>query len=443
MGLSKTNIGQFLRQTKFALAIVLAMHGYLLVAAWQQQSYLTDDSVQYLTIAENLTQGGVFSQSYAAPLSPDVQRTPGYPVFIYLMGRNCLLILVMQHIICLFSGVLIYGILLMSAGKRWAMYGAFLYLLQPYSAILASYILSETLFIFLLLAWLWMLLKFWRGDGLHWMAASLACLSLAALVRPVALPLLILVMVVMLVKALRDRRRWWMALAAILFVPAMILGPWLVRNHQRTNQWSLSTMGPMGMLHGRLGGLEAWRKGYGTDEHYLYMLGDSIAALEIGLPALRNYPLDKQTHETEQLAAGMSGLTFNYFWHHPLDAILFQLNSIYAMLKGVGYGWATDLTHTRLAAILLAGMQLVLNILNYLGVLAALRRYRQWRAQEWMAFGAMVLILLVSSAAWADGRYRAVVDPLMVLLTVFVIQNYELDTRGKLATITTSTGIQR
>jgi hypothetical protein len=241
----------------------------------------------------------------------------------------------------------------------------------------------------------------------------------------VAYPLLAVASVIGLLQAVKLRRHLIPQLALLVCVPILLLGPWLLRNQRDTGQLSMTTMGAMGMLHGRLGGLEASRQGLGTDEQYLYMMGDSIAALEFGLGNLRAYPANKQTHETEQIVSGTSRMTFAFFWNHPWDAFVFQLRCFWQMFKGVGFGWALDLTHSTVAAFCFAGLQLGLNILNYLGLLIAFWRRKQWRIQERLAFWTMSILLVVSATAWADGRYRVVIDPMLVLLMVFVVWNYE------------------
>ena len=157
------------------------------------------------------------------------------------------------------------------------------------------------------------------------------------------------------------------------------------------------------------------------DEHQLYMAGDSVAALQMGLKALRSYPAGKETHETEMLAPGMGRLTYSFYWEHPWDALRFQVRNLWEMAKGLGYGWGLELTQTKPAAMVMAGLQCVFNLLMYLGLLLALWRIRAWRAGEWIAFGAVVAVLAVSAAGWADGRYRMVIDPLILLFLLFIL----------------------
>lgn len=425
-----------LGRMKYLLLLIVLLHVTLLGTALWQRSYLTDDSIQYLRIAENLAQEGIYSQSYAAPFAPDYQRTPGYPIFLYLLQRQPWLILVIQHLLSLASCWLLYRILLLHFPARWATTGSLIYGIQPYAALFASYILSETLFIFCLLAWLYALLRFLGKDANVWLAISTSCLCIAILVRPVAAPLLLLMFVLVVAHRLRTRKGIVLGMAIACVLPMVLLGPTLLRNYKGTGQWSLSTMGAMGMVHGRLGGVQAWELGFGADEHALFMLGDSIAALDKGLLELREFPADKQTHETEQLAAGMTGLTLRYFMNHPIDAVLFELQTGWNMAKGVGYGWAKDLTHSAHLARLLAGLQLLLNVFSYVGCFLACVRRRHWRAIERISFWTATILLLVSSAAWADGRYRAVIDPLLVILVIFVGWNYE---RSQITTVDSAT----
>lgn len=414
--------------------IVAAMHGYCIWSALANRSYLTDDSVQYLTLAENLADQGIFSQCYTPPYVADLQRTPGYPVFLILLGRLPWLVIVAQHLLVLATAWFLYRLARDLYGERIGGMGARLYLLQPYPVVLASYVLSETLFIFLLVGGLWAYLRFWRGDGWRWLAGGLALLGLAALVRPVGLPLLGLGAVLAMGRATVLRKQWAAQWGLAVIVPLLVVGPWLWRNHDLSGRVVFSTMGDMGMLHGRLGGLEAWRTGQPMDEQAYYMAGDSVAAMRMGLAAIRQYPAGTQTHETEQLADGMGQLTYSFYWQHPWDALCFQARNIWEMAKGLGYGWALELTQSGPAALAMAGVQGIWNLLMYLGLLLALWRIREWGHPEWLAFGVVAVVLLVSAAAWADGRYRMVVDPFILLSVLFILRRQERLSAGQAMT---------
>ena len=201
-----------------------------------------------------------------------------------------------------------------------------------------------------------------------------------------------------------------------LLLLSILLGPWMARNQQLSGRLVFSSMGDMGMLHGRLGGLESYRQGLGTDEGILFRLGDSLAVQQDGLQGYREYYSQKQTHETELYRKGGTGITIRYFLSHPWEAIQFQGRSLIAMLKGVGFGWSRQVTGSQPAAYMLAGLQLLANLLMYAGLLWGLWKWRKWPSGLWMIALGVALLLLVSNAAWADGRYRMVIDPLFLII---------------------------
>lgn len=412
--------------TTVLACFVAGMHVYFFSSALIYKSYLTDDSIQYLTLAENMAESGVFSQSFSASIVPDLQRTPGYPLFLLLLGRSPVFVLLFQHLMVLGAAWFVYKIGLDLYGHPIALSGAKLYLLQPYPVIFASYILSEVPFVFCLVVAVWAYLRFWRqGGGLRMLILAIVMLSLAAYLRPVALPLLFLASLLAVIHSMRLPRQRLIFVLPALLLPALLIGPWWMRNYQVSGKFTFSTMGEMGMLHGRLGGLETWRNDGEMHEHQFYMAGDSIASATIPLSQLRTYPIGKQTHETEILAPGMTVMTLKFFLNHPWDAFRFECWTIWQMLKGVGYGWAKDLTHSKVGGAVSAGIQLLCNALIFTGMLLAWIRRREWSGAERIVFWTVVLIVLVSSAVWADGRYRMVADPLLVILAMFTLRRQE------------------
>ena len=125
------------------------------------------------------------------------------------------------------------------------------------------------------------------------------------------------------------------------------------------------------------------------------------------------------------LAPGMTGITLTFFLNHPWDAFRFECWTIWQMCKGIGYGWAKDLTHSQVAGIAFAGLQLLCNAAIFIGMLLAWIRRKEWSGAERIVFWTAIVLLLVSSAVWADGRYRMVVDPLLLMLTMFTLRRQE------------------
>lgn len=401
--------------------LAIALHIFLLVNALTNQTYLTDDSIQYLTLSENLLEEGVFSQSYLPPLVPDLQRTPGYPALLAVFGNSLPAILVWQHAMVFLSGLVLFQIMKRLFGLQVGRWGAWIWLLQPYPILMASMVLSEVPFILAFLLGIWGMLAHLRKEKGYPLVWGLIAMVVAVYIRPVALPVLLLIMVVVLIRALKERG--WLDLAIGALLVPLLLSPWVIRNHGISGKWMLTSMGDMAMLHGRLGGLEAYRQGKGVGETGLFRLGDSLAIQEKGLQGYRAYYSDKQSHETELYRGGATGTTITYYLSHPLDGIAFQAKSFFAMLKGVGFGWSHQVTGSRTAAYIMSGIQACLNLVMFLGCLWALWRMRKWPKHLWLLVASAGLLLLISNAAWADGRYRMVVDPLLVVMTGVMIRD--------------------
>ena len=419
--------GSHSRNLPWILAI-LFLHSLVLGVSLYRSSYLIDDSIQYLTLADNLLKEGSFSQSYQPPLVPDVQRTPGYPVFLAMTFNHPGVVLILQHLMVLLSGFLLYRILREQYSRKLSRWLSGLYMLQPYPILFASVILSESLFITLFLAGFLFAIRHLRTSSRMDLALSLGWMSLAAYVRPVGLPLLVLLMVVFGIRWIQQKQFSWTRMALLVLIPFLLLGPWMVRNQQVCGKSTFNSMGDMGMIHGRLGGLEAQRRGEDFHEHHLYMAGDSIVAMATGLENLRNYYSEKGNHETELYHPVVKKVTFGWFFKHPGEAIQFQFRALGQMLGGVGFGWANKVLGNRYAAWGSAGIQLLFNLMMYAGLLLALlpvhrlkRGDKQVSAQTrpalfWVALLLITGGLLVSAAAWADGRYRMILDPLFMVL---------------------------
>ncbi|MCB9232421.1 MAG: glycosyltransferase family 39 protein [Bacteroidia bacterium] len=404
------------------LVVIVVLHISAFVAALVRTSYLTDDSIQYLTMAENLWSHGVLSQSYLPPLVADIQRVPGYPVFLMLLGRIPWLVLLAQHGLVLLSGRLLFLILKEQFPKRTAVLASYLYLLMPYPVLFASLILSEVLFIFLFLLSLYFWVKAFKSGKIPHLGLAFLVLGLACLVKPVGIVVIPVLGLLSFWRLLKEKRNAALGLGGMVLGAGLVIFPWLLRNQAVSGHFAFSSMSGMGMLHGRLGGLQADREGKPIDEHYMYMAGDSIAGLELGLPALREYYSSKENHDAQAYPGRVGAITVGFFLRHPLDGAIFMLKSGARMLGGVGYGWSGKLFGSRFTAILDAILSGLILLLLYGSVILSLRYIRAWPWLLWASLSLFCLILLASAAGWADGRYRMIADPLLIVFFAFLLE---------------------
>lgn len=235
------------RLVLFLLALVLALGGYLRVAAVAGTvvpNPVRADAQEYLFYAVNLQDDGVYSLAAprafggAAP-TPDAKRPPGYPAFIaaFLGGhwneganldRAVERILLAQAL--LGTGVILLAFLIARriAGNGVGLAAAVLAALSPHLVNTSVYLLSEALFavVFLLAVWLLVRAATRPGPALAEHALAGACIALSVLVRPTTsyLPWLLLGAGVLF-----NRERWRAWLALMLAYQVVML-PWLLRN---------------------------------------------------------------------------------------------------------------------------------------------------------------------------------------------------------------------
>jgi 4-amino-4-deoxy-L-arabinose transferase-like glycosyltransferase len=399
------------------LAVVLAFHALSYFSALERQSYLADDSLQYLTLAENLRTQGVFSQSFIPPYVPDLQRTPGYPVFLWKV-HSPWLVLLLQHLMVLGIGLFLYRLCRQWFSEKSARIATWIWLLQPYPILLSSFFLSEVPFLFFFVSGL----SLWL-EGMHrqrgiFSLVGFGLLAVSAYVRPLTLVILPIWWGYGWVRGAKVRGALRSPLAGVAMagMALAILLPWYQRNHAISGKWQFSSMGNLAMLYGRAAGVVATQQGLEPTDDQLFRIGDSLLVADRKWSQVKTYPLGYQAQETEQLEGPITGITLGQMKEQPGSAIKMAFHSAFSMLRGVGFGWAKENLGEWMAWPS-AALQLVANLGMYLAFLWGLWRIRKWNSAEWVAFLGIVLIFVASMAIWADGRYRVPAD---VLGMVFV-----------------------
>lgn len=201
------------------------------------------DAGDYFSYAYNLSHHGVYSISHAWKKGPtsqapaaDAVRPPGYPLFLMAIGtpeptwsylRRVSLV---QAALGVLSVWLVYLVARHFLGSGGSLAAAALTALSPHLATISTYLLSESLFFFLLLASLLASLGAIRSQARWQYCAAGLLWGLSSLVRPTAelFPPLVL-LAVFLVPRLR-KYRVPTALGFLCFLLAM--APWFIRNQQ-------------------------------------------------------------------------------------------------------------------------------------------------------------------------------------------------------------------
>jgi hypothetical protein len=210
----------------------------------------------------------LFGDSYdylrvARVVQPGHWNPSGYPLFLALLavtGRFWVVVVV-QHLVGITTGVLVYMLVLRLGVRRWlAAIAALPVLLDGYQLDIEQFILPETLVELLLIAGLTLLL--WREKISPWRGAMVGLLLAAAtLTRTAILPVLAVVGVYLLVRGGR-----WRTLVAYCAVAALALvgyGGWFAATYgyvgysDNTGYWLYGRVAPFATCDYRLPAREA------------------------------------------------------------------------------------------------------------------------------------------------------------------------------------------
>jgi 4-amino-4-deoxy-L-arabinose transferase-like glycosyltransferase len=202
---------------------------------------LRADAGEYFAYAYNLHNYGVYSlhEGWLDPPprkapTADKVRSPGYPLFLLAAGPphpNAgygLRINYLQACMGVASVLLIFLIAAQFLPAGWALAAAALTAISPHLATMNTYLLTEPLFTFFLLAATWSVMRA-AASRKSWMFALSGLLwAAASLVRPTTqfFPVLLLALVFVL-PSLRSYRRPALVGTAVF---ALALSPWFIRN---------------------------------------------------------------------------------------------------------------------------------------------------------------------------------------------------------------------
>ncbi|MBF0631945.1 MAG: glycosyltransferase family 39 protein [Magnetococcales bacterium] len=234
------------RITGMILLLILLLGGWMRWVAVEQTvviAPLRSDAFEYFNYAFNLRHHGTYAltpwdERTAAP-RPDAFRTPGYPIFLtpFVSGPPTPSMLQMVYRVQALLGTLTLFAVWILARRLLpppaALIVTFLAAISPHLITMNHYLLTETLFAFLLLA----SLAAMKPDGHQggWFLAGML-LAAAALTRP-ALQYFIVPAVLFLVMTGTSARKKRMALAMTVGFMLLFI-PWLARNQWVLGTWS-------------------------------------------------------------------------------------------------------------------------------------------------------------------------------------------------------------
>ena len=263
----------------------------------------TDDSHEYLGLAESLTEG-----SFSKNGVPEVMRTPGYPLLValgVLAGHPIGFTVLLQVVLGGAAAVIVYALAVHVAtylglrdSRRVGLLAGLFYALDPLSVIFSSFLLSETLFTTLLIAHLFVLSKYFETGLMRFVALSGVFAAASAFVRPVAQywPLVVVAVLLLHRAPTKQVDRPFTRFASALVFVMVTLTPlmlWAARNTYETGYSGFSAAGDYG-LYVSLGSsvanthrntfkqqvdMLAMRNGWTAAERYDYMRREGLRVI--------------------------------------------------------------------------------------------------------------------------------------------------------------------
>ena len=396
------------------------------------------DSTSYLRPAKALIESGTFSVAG----HPELFRTPGYPLMLVpglWIGHPELLAILLQILLSCATVWLLYLIARrISGSERTALLCAFLYSIEPVSVVYSSLLLSETLFTFLLVLFLYWLGRHLKSRSTVFLILSALSLTASAYVRPIGFFLPIPIGVFLLACLfLRPSRKMKGLVQVSLFVLICFLGTglWQWRNWQVAGYSGFATVSAYNLYYFHAGPVIAKKEAI---PFYRYLEEEGWLKNEAYFsrhPEQQEWPLSKRMkYMTREglhtltanpgifisiLASGMVRVLFDpdavtylkIYGLYPKEGGLLGLAVDKGIVAAIGY----MLKERPLLVAALVGFGLIL--LQYYLAGAALILRRDLIGEEvWLLLLVMGYLLVLSSGAIGLGRFRHPIMPGLAIL---------------------------
>jgi hypothetical protein len=187
--------------------------------------------------------------------SPEIVRTPGYPLLLtagLMLHRLELVTILLQIVLSCFTVYMVYRTaqLLFKRGEP-SIIAAALYAIEPLSILYTSQLLTETLFAALVTVWLYFLARYFNRHLLRDLVISGVSLAASVYVRPIGYFLPVIIAAEVLTWARMnggpDARRLCVHVAVFMIVSAGLIFLWQLRNWRETGYSGFSGIASINM----------------------------------------------------------------------------------------------------------------------------------------------------------------------------------------------------
>jgi 4-amino-4-deoxy-L-arabinose transferase-like glycosyltransferase len=248
-----------------ALLLRILLPTFAYVYTHDTTIFQSSDTGTYVVPAQEL----ITQHRFFANGSPEIVRTPGYPVLLIpslLVGHLLLVTIFLQVLFSCFTVYIVYRTaLLLFDSESTALVAAGLYAIEPLSVLYTGIVLTETVFAALVMLWLYFLLRYMKRSSPGDLVISGVLLASSVYVRPVGyfLPLIITLALSgwVLLGTQPFKLRMLVHAAAFLVVSLGLMVPWQMRNERETGYSGFSAVAPYDMYFFKAASVLAAREG--------------------------------------------------------------------------------------------------------------------------------------------------------------------------------------
>jgi len=206
----------------------------------------TPDTESYVAPAREL----VVHRRFFSDGSPDLIRTPGYPLLLTVglrLGRLKPATITLQILLSCFTVFMLYRTaVLLFDNEEIAVIAAGLYTLDPLSVLFASQLAAETLFTAIVMVGVYFLVKYLRRQSLGDLLVSAGALAASVYVRPIGYFMPMIIAPALAAWALfthrQNKLRFLGHACAFVIVSFALTGLWQIRNKLETGYSGFSAI---------------------------------------------------------------------------------------------------------------------------------------------------------------------------------------------------------
>ena len=394
---------------------IIALKFAFVFTRHSERSFTTFDSQSYLDLARSFPESFFdSSEQYLRELS--LLRTPGYPIFLWVLDENPMMVIFVQSLIQIamgYIGVLIYREASQRVNIKFERIVFVAVNLETSLTVHSLYLLSDLLFAFAISLFMLFLIKYMknqRNTNATFLIAVLVMI-VAVAIRPVGIVLC--VYLPMLALATRELRKTALILTSLV----VWLGIWSGYNFLRAEVFTYSIIQNHNLLMYEGAGAKAISNKIKLKDSQVEELErrEQKLGTEATLSEINSYSFDRGV---DLIAENFSSFIKMHF--------LGTLKIIYGPNQGEAIRFLTE--GTRVSAdsdsekFLVAIMFLFTFVIGTMSIIALLYFCFKQGVGNWISQLVLIFILF-SSGAQAYGRFRAPIAVFMVVLSVNLLEH--------------------